>query len=112
MRPPPQPGSPVLRSLFAFREPPVERVVQIYFAGTRFIVAATHRNKAGVYYEQPGPAVIDVRQPADLGIAPNPGTSSNTVRLTGRDGEPPQKYGQHTPCGASATDATALQTVR
>ena len=59
----------MLRSLFPSRERPVERVVQIYFSGTRFIVAAMHQNNAGIYYEQPDPVVVEVRQPADLGVA-------------------------------------------
>lgn len=59
----------MLRSLFGPRERPVERVVQIYFSGTRFIVAAMHQNNAGIYYEQPDPIVVELRQPADLGGA-------------------------------------------
>ena len=59
----------MLRSLFPSRERPVERVVQIYFSGARFIVAAMHQNNAGICYEQPDPVVVEVRQPADLGAA-------------------------------------------
>jgi len=59
----------MLRSLFGTREQSVERVVRIYFSGTRSIVAAMHRNDAGICYEQPDPAVVDVRQPAELGVA-------------------------------------------
>jgi hypothetical protein len=59
----------MLRSFFGPREKPVERVVQIYFSGTRFIVAAMHRNNAGIHYEQADPVVIDVRQSADVGVA-------------------------------------------
>ena len=59
----------MLRSFFGPREKPVERVVQIYFSGTRFIVAAMHRSNAGIHYEQADPVVVEVRQPADLGAA-------------------------------------------
>jgi len=59
----------MLRSLFPSRERPVERVVHIYFSGTRFIVAAMHQNSAGICYEQSDPVVVEVRQPADLGVA-------------------------------------------
>ena len=58
----------MLRSILR-RDAPLERLVQLYCSGTRFIVAATHRNGAGIYYEQPSPAVIDDAQPADLGAA-------------------------------------------
>jgi len=59
----------MLRSLFSSREHAAERRVHIYFSGTRFIVAAMHRNDAGIYYEQPGAAVVDVVRPVDLGVA-------------------------------------------
>lgn len=58
----------MLRSILR-RDPPLERLVQVYFSGTRFIVAATHRNGAGIYYEQPSPVVVDNAQPADVGAA-------------------------------------------
>lgn len=59
----------MLRSIFPTREKPVERLVQIYCSGSRFIVAATHQIPGGMYYEQATPAVVEVRQPADLGAA-------------------------------------------
>lgn len=59
----------MLRSLFPARQKQVERLVQIYCSGSRFIVAAMHQVPGGMYYEQAAPAVIEVREPADLGVA-------------------------------------------
>lgn len=59
----------MILSLLQPRARPFERLVQIFFSGTRFIVASTHRNQAGVYYEQAAPVVLDDVQPAVLGAA-------------------------------------------
>jgi hypothetical protein len=59
----------MLRFLFGSRERPVERVVRIFFSRTRAIVVAMHRNHAGIHYEQSDPMIVDVRQPAELGVA-------------------------------------------
>jgi hypothetical protein len=59
----------MLRSLFATRQPRAARLVRVYCAGTRCIVAAMHRNREGIHYEQADPVILAVRQPADLGAA-------------------------------------------
>jgi hypothetical protein len=62
--------------------PPVERMVRIYSSGKRFIVAAMHQIPGGMYYEQPGPVVLDVWQPADLGIAFKAAFDAFSLRYT------------------------------
>lgn len=59
----------MLASFLRRRAPSVERMVRIYYSSTRFIVAAMHQIPGGMYYEQPDPLVVEVRQPADLGVA-------------------------------------------
>lgn len=72
----------MLKAILNFRTAPIERLVQLYFHGDRFIVAATHRTRAGVYYEQAAPAVLDVARPADLGTAFRAAFDACSVRDT------------------------------
>jgi len=49
----------MLASLFGRNPPDVERAVRLYFGEGRCIVAAMHRDPAGVYFEQASMAVIE-----------------------------------------------------
>ena len=59
----------MLRNVLRFRDPPFERVVQLYCRGPRFIVAATHFTRDGIHVEQPAPVVLEVARPVELGMA-------------------------------------------
>lgn len=60
----------MLRSLFSGPARYAIRGVHLYFSKDSVIVAATHQNRDGVYYEQPVPLVLPGHPvPAQLGAA-------------------------------------------
>lgn len=60
----------MLRSLFGAPQPSVPRGVHVYLGPDAAIVAATHQNLAGIYYEQADPQVLRTPiDPAQLGAA-------------------------------------------
>jgi hypothetical protein len=72
----------MLASLFN-RRASVARLVQLYGAGTRWIVAPMHVNDAGIHYEQAEPMVVEVGEPAELGAAFRSAFDAYSVRGDG-----------------------------